>query len=91
MGRPSAWASDLTGRPVERPPAGRREHRQRFWVAVARGVSSEDAAVEAGVSPVVGVRRFREGATLGHEPAVSCIARAPRSGMRPAGLGARSR
>ncbi|MGI8559271.1 MAG: IS30 family transposase [Solirubrobacteraceae bacterium] len=65
MGRPRGWASDLTGRAVERSPgrpsAGRREHRQRFWVAVARGVSSEDAAVEAGVSPVVGVRWFREG------------------------------
>jgi IS30 family transposase len=44
-----------------RPPAGRREHRVRFWVAIARGLSSEDAAVEAGVSPAVGVRWFREG------------------------------
>ena len=44
-----------------RPPVGRREHRQRFWAAIARGLSSEDAAVEAGVSPAVGVRWFREG------------------------------
>ena len=28
-----------------RPPAGRREHRVRFWKAIARGVSSENAAV----------------------------------------------
>jgi IS30 family transposase len=44
-----------------RPKAGRREHRQRFWAAVARGVCSEDAAVAAGVSAAVGVRWFREG------------------------------
>jgi IS30 family transposase len=33
----------------------------RFWTALARGVSSEDAAVEAGVSAAVGVRWFQEG------------------------------
>jgi DNA-binding transcriptional ArsR family regulator len=44
-----------------RPTAGRREHRQRFWAAIARGLASEDAAVEAGVSAAVGVRWFREG------------------------------
>lgn len=32
-----------------RPPVARREHRQRFWAAIARGAPSEDAAVEAGV------------------------------------------
>ena len=58
-------ASDRASRPAMgspgRPPAGRREHRQRFWAAIARGVASEAAGVEAGVSPVVGVRWFREG------------------------------
>jgi len=58
-------ASDLAGRPAMRSPgrpsAGRKEHRQRFWAAIARGVASELAAVEAGVSPAVGVRWFREG------------------------------
>ncbi|MCW2649484.1 MAG: Integrase catalytic region [Mycobacterium sp.] len=39
----------------------RREHRQRFWEAIADGSSSEDAGVAAGVSPAVGSRRFREG------------------------------
>ena len=43
-----------------RPPVGRREHRQRFWEEVARGLSSEAAAVAAGVSPAVGARWFRE-------------------------------
>jgi IS30 family transposase len=32
-----------------------------FWAAIARGASSVDAAREAGVSEVVGVRWFREG------------------------------
>jgi hypothetical protein len=44
-----------------RPPVGRREHRQRFWEAIARGLSSEEAGEAAGVSPAVGTRRFREG------------------------------
>jgi len=41
MGRPRAWAAAATGRPAllspGRPPAARREHRQRFWQAVADG------------------------------------------------------
>jgi hypothetical protein len=57
-----------------RPPVGRREHRQWFWVAIASGLSSEDAGVAAGVSPAVGTRWFREG---GGMPTVS---RAPLSG-----------
>jgi len=43
-----------------RPGVARREERQRFWGAIARGLSSEDAAVEAGVSQPVGTRWFRE-------------------------------
>jgi hypothetical protein len=43
-----------------RPPVARREHRQRFWAAIARGIPSEDAGIEAGVSPVVGTRWFRD-------------------------------
>jgi hypothetical protein len=37
-----------------RPPVARREHRQRFWKAIALGLSSEDAAVVCGVSQAVG-------------------------------------
>jgi hypothetical protein len=37
---------------------------QRFWAAVARGLSSEDAGVVAGVSPPVGVRWFRQARTV---------------------------
>jgi transposase len=43
-----------------RPPVARREHRQRFWTAIALGLSSEDAAVACGVSQAVGTRWFRE-------------------------------
>src|SRR5512135_2187140 len=78
MGRPKGWAASQTGRPVERsprrPPAGRREHRVRFWTAIRRGVSTVEAAVEAGVSEVVGVRWFREGGGM------SSVAAAPLSG-----------
>ena len=78
MGRPKGWASLQTGRPVERspgrPPAGRREHRVRFWAAIARGLQSEAAAAEAGVSSAVGVRWFREGGGM------PCVTVAPLSG-----------
>ncbi len=43
-----------------RPSTARREERVRFWEAVARGASSEDAAVAAGVSQAVGSRWFRQ-------------------------------
>jgi len=43
-----------------RPSSARREDRVRFWQAIARGLSSEDAAAVAGVSPAVGTRWFRE-------------------------------
>ena len=43
-----------------RPSTARREDRVRFWEAIARGVSSGDAAGEAGVSSAVGSRWFRQ-------------------------------
>jgi IS30 family transposase len=43
-----------------RPSTARREDRVRFWETIARGASSEDAAVEAGVSQAVGSRWFRQ-------------------------------
>jgi len=64
MGRPKGWAAARAGRPAMRspgrPPVARREHRQRFWVAIARGMPSEDAGIEAGVSLAVGTRWFRD-------------------------------
>ncbi len=43
-----------------RPPVWRREHLQRFWETIARGLSSEEAAATAGLSSAVGTRWFRE-------------------------------
>jgi hypothetical protein len=64
MGRPRGWAAAQAGRPAMRspgrPPVARREHRQRFWVAIARGMPSQDAGIEAGVSTAVGPRWFRD-------------------------------
>src|SRR5438445_7118855 len=61
---PKRRRSDHAGRPKMyspgRPTVARREHRQRFWAAIARGLSSEDAAETSGVSPPVGSRRFRQ-------------------------------
>ena len=42
-----------------RPSVGGHAER-RFWAAIATGRSSEDAAVDAGMSPAVGTRWFRE-------------------------------
>ncbi len=54
----------LAGRPKlrspGRPPVGRREDRQRFWAAIARGLYPEAAVAEARVSWVVGARWFRQ-------------------------------
>jgi IS30 family transposase len=44
-----------------RPTVAWREDRVRFWAAIARGVSSEEAAAEIGVSQAVGTRWFRQG------------------------------
>ena len=37
-----------------------RDERRRFWAAIAIGLESEDAALEAGVPPAVGTRWFRK-------------------------------
>src|SRR5215218_2093583 len=61
-----------------RPGVARREDRRRFWAAIAAGQSSEDAALRAGVSPVVGARWFREAG--GMPPATLAPAAKPPSG-----------
>jgi IS30 family transposase len=56
----------------------RREDRRRFWALVAEGLSSEDAAMEVGISQPVGFRWFRE--TGGMAPShLSCSSK-PLSG-----------
>ena len=71
--------TDRAGRPAMRspgrPPVAGREEQQRFWKAIARGLSSEDAAVSCGVSPPVGGRWFREG---GGMPPISLAPRSAR-------------
>jgi IS30 family transposase len=56
--------SDRSGRPPlfspGRPPIAGRDERRRFGAAIAAGLASEDAAVEAGVSQAVGTRWFRQ-------------------------------
>jgi IS30 family transposase len=65
MGLSPGWIASRTGRPAMRspgrPPGWRREHQQRFWIAIATGMSSEDAGIYVGVSPAVGTRWFRQG------------------------------
>ena len=52
-----------------RPSKALREYRVRFWEGIASGLSSEDAAAGAGVSPAVGSRWFREaGGIRSHRP-----------------------
>lgn len=64
MGSRRARSSDRGLRPPMRspgrPPGWRREHLQQFWEAIARGLSSEDAAIAVGLSPAVGGRWFRQ-------------------------------
>jgi len=63
MGRRPGWMVTLTGRPAMRSPGRppvRRDVERRFWVKIAEGLSSEDAAIACGVSAPVGVRWFRE-------------------------------
>jgi IS30 family transposase len=43
-----------------RPSTARREDRVRFWQAIAGGLSTEDAAGDAGIAPAVGTRWFRD-------------------------------
>src|SRR5215217_3386943 len=64
MGRPAGWMTTVTGRPAMRSPGRppiRRESERRFWLRIAEGLSSEDAAAACGVSPAVGNRWFRQG------------------------------
>ena len=43
-----------------RPPGWQRDQRQRFWIEIAQGKTSEDAAIAVGVASAVGTRWFRE-------------------------------
>jgi IS30 family transposase len=65
MGRQPGWLVTKPGRPAMmwspgRPPI-RRGVERAFWVKIAAGLSSEEAAIACDVSHAVGARWFREG------------------------------
>src|SRR3977135_3656960 len=57
-----------------RPPVARREDRQRFWAAIAKGLTTEDAGLITGISPAVAARWFR------HSGGMPSVSQAPLSG-----------
>src|ERR671910_67151 len=62
-GRPAGWMKELTGRsPMKSPgaPSLRRDVERLFWREIAKGLTSEDAAVAVGASQAAGSRWFRE-------------------------------
>lgn len=61
-----------------RPPAAKRSELQRFWLGIAEGMPSEDAALAAGLSQPVGTRLFREAG--GMPPAMFRLSAKPVSG-----------
>src|SRR5918999_5857983 len=70
----SGRAGRASVRSPGRPSVARRVHRQRFWAAIAAGLSSERAGAVAGVSAAIGVRWFGEGGGM------RSVGRAPVSG-----------
>jgi IS30 family transposase len=63
MGRPAGWMKALTGRsPMKSPgkPSLRRDVERLFWREIAKGLTSEDAAIAVGVSQAAGARWFRQ-------------------------------
>src|SRR5271154_3614144 len=63
MGRPAGWMTGLTGRaPMKSPgkPSLRRDVERLFWREIAKGLSSEDAALAVGASQAAGSRWFRD-------------------------------
>ncbi len=84
MGRPPGWVTQKTGRaPLpspRRPPVSSREQRRQFWVLIAAGRSSEQAAESVGVSAPVGSRWFRHAGGMAPLPWLPCRAGTCRSG-----------
>ena len=56
----SSRSTRRTLRSPGRPPVLAKTARRPFWAAIARGLTSEEAARVAGVSPPVGTRWFRQ-------------------------------
>jgi IS30 family transposase len=63
MGRPAGWMTELTGRALMKSPGKpslRRDAERLFWHKIAKGLSSEEAALAVGASQAAGSRWFRE-------------------------------
>jgi len=63
MGRPAGWMTELTGRSAMKSPGApslRRDVERLFWHEIAKGLTSEDAAIAVGASGAAGSRWFRE-------------------------------
>ena len=63
MGRPAGWMQGLTGRaPMKSPgmPSLRRDVERQLWCEIAKGLTSEDAALAVGASPAAGGRWLRK-------------------------------
>jgi IS30 family transposase len=56
----TTWAMRGKMRSPGRPPGWQRDQVQKFWVQIAKGVASEEAAVSVGVASAVGSRWFRQ-------------------------------
>ena len=56
----ATWSMRGKLRSPGRPPGWQRDQRQRFWMEIAKGTSSEDAAIAVGVASAVGSTWFRE-------------------------------
>ena len=79
MARNLAQRTNLAGRaPMRspgRPPVNVRAVQREFWVRIAAGLSSEDAAAAVGVSGPVGSRWFRQGGGMSPMVLTTCSAR----------------
>ena len=63
MGRPAGWMRELMGRALMKSPGHpthRRDVERLFWREIAKGSTSEDAALAVGGSSAAGSRWFRE-------------------------------
>ena len=87
MGQASGRAADRAGRPAMRspgrPPVARREDRQRFWAAIARGCRARTRRSRRACRRPVGARWFREAGGMppvSSGPAVGAVSVVRRAG-----------
>jgi hypothetical protein len=76
--RRSHWSGRAPLRSLGRPPVAERSELERFWLGIARGMTSEEAALAAGMSQPVGTRMFRKAG--GMPPAMFRSSAEPPSG-----------